>query len=125
MSEVQMYWSALVFDLAVPLSAIAVMLRVPRLRDRAVVVLGAISPLLVFYASVAVAYFLHPKQNVFAFYAMGGMTFFAYLVLLVMGFALAFIPKPANLYARFVMGFASVPLTYLIFLVASLTEGRA
>ena len=110
-----MYWAVWAFDLAIPVVAVTVMLRMPRWRKQAVVVLGAISPLLVFYASVAAAYVLHPKQNVFAFYAMGVMTFFAYVVMLVVGLALAFLSRPANLYARFAIGFASVPLTYVIF----------
>ena len=115
MSEAQMYWAVWAFDLAIPVVAVTVMLRMPCWRKQAVVVLGAISPLLVFYASVAAAYVLHPKQNVFAFYAMGVMTFFAYVVMLVVGLALAFLSRPANLYARFAIGFASVPLTYVIF----------
>lgn len=117
MSEAQMYWAALAFDWGVPLITAAVLVRRPRLRRYATVVLGALTPALVFYACVTIAYAFNPKDtdNIFAFYAMGVMTFFLYVVLFVAGLLLGLLPKPSNLYVRYALGlFVAPPLCYLI-----------
>jgi len=115
-SETEMLWGALVFELGVPTAAIMVMLRAPRLRKFVIVVLGAVTPLLLLYGAVAVAFLLSPsdKGSIFAFYAMWVMSFFAYAAILVGSIALAFVPRPSNLYARFFIGFASAPLSYAL-----------
>ncbi|OOG38175.1 hypothetical protein [Rhodanobacter sp. C05] len=119
-SETYLILGAAAFELGVPVAAIATMVRAPRLRKFAVVVLGAVTPPVLFYCLVAVSYFLNPAstENVFAFYAMSVMSFAAYVAFLLVGAALAFAPKPSNLYARFFVGFAFAPLScYLLNLV--------
>ena len=114
-SETEMLWGALLFELGVPSAAIIVMLRSPRLRKFVIVVLGAVTPLVLLYGAVVVAFLLNPnKGNIFAFYAMWVMSFFAYAAILVGSIALAFVPRPSNLYARFFIGFASAPLSYAL-----------
>jgi len=119
-SETEMLWGALLFELGVPSAAIIVMLRSPRLRKFVIVVLGAVTPLVLLYGAVVVAFLLNPnKGNIFAFYAMWVMSFFAYAAILLGGMALAFVPRPSNLYARFFIGFASAPLSYALLNIMS------
>jgi hypothetical protein len=119
-SETEMLWGALLFELGVPSAAIIVMLRSPRLRKFVIVVLGAVTSLVLLYGAVVVAFLLNPnKGNIFAFYAMWVMSFFAYAAILLGGMALAFVPRPSNLYARFFIGFASAPLSYALLNIMS------
>ena len=116
MSEGVMTVGAATIELGIPLLAIIALVRVPRLRRFAVVLLGAVTPAVVFYGLVVVTYLINPssQSNIFSFYAAWVMTFLAYVTLLVIGGALAFLPKPSNLYARFFVGFAATPLTLLL-----------
>ena len=120
-SETEILWRALSLELGVPTAAIMVMLRAPRLRKFVIVVLGAVTPFLLLYGAVAIAFLLNSSDrgNIFAFYAMSVMSFFAYAAILVGGIALAFVPKPSNLYARFFIGFASAPLSYVLLNIVS------
>jgi len=73
-----------------------------------------------FYGAVVVAFLFNPnKGNIFAFYATWVMSFFAYAAILLGGMALAFVPSPSNLYARFFIGFASAPLSYALLNIMS------
>jgi hypothetical protein len=68
-----------------------------------------------------VAFLLDPsaKGNIFAVYAMWTMTIFAYAAIVVGGVMLAFVPRPSNLYARFLIGFLSAPLSYVLLSILS------
>jgi len=120
-SETEMLWGALLFELGVPIAGIMVTLRAPRLRKFVILVLGAVTPVLLLYGAVTVAFLLNPadKGNIFSFYAMWVMSFFPYAAILVDGIALAFVPRPSNLYARFLIGFASAPLSYALLNIVS------
>jgi hypothetical protein len=112
MSEMQMLWASLAFEWTVPLVALCLMIRKPAMRRYISVLMGALTPMLIFYVCVAVAYALDPKDkgNMFAFYGMSVMTFYAYVVLLGVGLLLGFLPRPSNLYARYALGFVVAPL---------------
>eukprot|EP00456_Euglypha_rotunda_P052016 TRINITY_DN41956_c0_g1_i1.p2 TRINITY_DN41956_c0_g1~~TRINITY_DN41956_c0_g1_i1.p2 ORF type:complete len:101 (+),score=1.52 TRINITY_DN41956_c0_g1_i1:141-443(+) len=94
-----------------------ILVRVPRLRKFASVVLGAVTPLLVFFLFVSISYAINPssKENIFSFYAMWEMCFPFYAALFLVGLVLSFVPMPTNSYARFLIGCASAPVSYALF----------
>lgn len=108
LSEAQMNFGAILFELGLPVVAITIALRWPACRTFVVAILGAVTPALVFYAAATIAYCLNPadKGHIIAFYAMWLMSFFAYVVLFLGGLIAAFIPKPSNPYLRFLTGLA-------------------
>ena len=106
MSDEVLTIGAVTIELGVPLVAGLLFWRFPRLRPNLVVALGALTPALLFYAAMSIAYIANPEDtsNRFAFFAGWGMTFFAYLAILVAGIALSFAPWPRHLFGRFAMG---------------------
>lgn len=115
MTEQEMTWGAMLAELGIPvLIAIGLALR-PRYRQFLIVLLGAITPALVVYAWIAVAFVFGPtsKDAIFAFHAMWVMSFAVYAAIVVVGCALACLPQPRKLHLRYLMGLVSVPLGYL------------
>ncbi|EIL96478.1 hypothetical protein RHOFW104T7_00260 [Rhodanobacter thiooxydans] len=115
-SETYLTLGAVTFELGVPLAAIVVVAFVPRIRKFAVVLLGAVTPLLLAYAFIAASYFSAPAEpsGRFPFSAVWVMSFVVYLALVLAGTALALIPKPSNLYGRYFIGFLSAPICYAL-----------
>lgn len=115
-AEIYLTLAAIAFELGIPVAAMVILVRVPRFRRFATVVLGAVTPFVLFYGFVTVSYLLNPssKENVFSFYAMWVMTFMAYAALTIGGMLLALIPKPSNSYVRFLLGCASAPASYAV-----------
>ena len=112
---------AVLFELGVPVVAIVALVRAPQLRRYAAVVLGAVTPFLLAYGYVTILYFLDPANKDYAFSvrAMWMMSFLAYLLLVVGALIFALVPKPSNLYARFVIGFIAAPFSYALFTLAA------
>ena len=120
-SETYLTFGAAAFEIGVPFVAAFALAFVPRMRKFAVVLLGALTPLLIAYAFMATSYFLAPSvhSGTFPFSAVWVMSFVAYLALTLVGMALAFISKPSNLYARYLIGFLSAPICYALFTLVS------
>jgi len=121
MSEGFLTVAAMAFELGIPLTAVFVMFREPRLRKVASVILGSVMPLILFFAFVSISYAVNPsdKSNTFAFHAMWVMAFAGYAALLLFGLVLSFIPKPTNSWARFFIGCASAPVAYVLLRIVS------
>lgn len=104
------------FELSVPVAIAIAFVRVPATRKPVAVVLGAITPLVAAYACVALGYLLAPQENVWAVGAMWVISFVPFLACAVIGALLAFIDRPNHPFARFVMGFSSPLLVWLLVL---------
>ena len=120
-SETYLTLGAATFELGVPMAAIVAMVFAPRMRKFAAVLLGAVTPLLVAYAFLAGSYFFAPAEppGTFPFSAAWVMSFIVYLAFALVGAVLAFIPKPSNLYGRYLVGLVSTPVSYaLLYLVS-------
>ena len=120
-SETYLTLGAVTFELGVPLAAAVALAFAPRIRKFAVVVLGAVTPLLLAYAFITASYFfvhVEPSSRV-PFSAIWVMSFVVYLALALMGTVLAFIPKPSNLYGRYFVGFLSAPICYALLSLVS------
>lgn len=79
-------------------------------RRRTVVVLGALTPAIFAMAATAYMQFIDPTPGSMAVsgWVMG---FDAYAVTFVGGVLVSLIPRPANLYGRYLLGLASVPIS--------------
>jgi uncharacterized membrane protein len=117
MDDKQLSIAAALFELGTAVCALAFSLYAPKFRKTAIVVVGALSFPVVLYLFVATSYLLNPadKGNAFAFYAMWAMTFEAYLAVFAGAVILSLVPRPSNLFVRFALGVASVPVSYLLF----------
>jgi hypothetical protein len=92
-------------------------------KTKAVVILGALTPLLVVYAVISVAYLIFPrdKGDLFAFFAIWVVSFAFYAASALIGVAVSFLKWPAGMCARFALGLASTPVAYgAIFLLSML-----
>jgi len=120
-SETYLGLGAAAFELGVPVAAVVALAFAPRMRKFAVVLLGAVTPLLIAYAFMAASYFFARAEpsGRFPFSAVWVMSFVVYLALALVGAALAFIPKPSNLYGRYLIGFLSTPICYALFNLVS------
>lgn len=108
-----------VFILGSPLAVFFLWLRVPRLRGRLSVILGALTPAVMLCAYSTARYLFGPESESYrwAFYAQWAMTAPAYAVCLVLGIALSFLQRPARLAVRYLLGFVS-PLSVGLLLAA-------
>ncbi len=82
-------------------------------KPKAVVMLGAVCPLLCFYVFATIEYLISPKDPgaIFAFFAMWVMSFAVYAAAALLGLMIAFFRTPTKTYARFIVGLASLPLS--------------
>lgn len=80
-SETYLTLGAATFELGIPMAAIVAMVFAPRMRKFAVVLLGAVTPLLVAYAFLAGSYFFAPAEppGTFPFSAAWVMSFIGVL----------------------------------------------
>lgn len=115
-SETYLTLGAAAFELGVPVAAVVALVFAPRMRKFAAVLLGVVTPLLLVYAVAVGSYFFASAEpsSRFSFYAVWVMSFVVYLALVLVGVALAFIPKPSNLYGRYFVGLASAPICYAL-----------
>jgi hypothetical protein len=116
MSDSKLNILAGVFEIGMPLALVAAMIRRPSVRGRLAVLLGATVPFLLLYACISLAYFWNPsgRGNKFAFLAGWEMSFAAYVGAVLVGIGLSFVPRPRNLYLRFVMGCAAIPVGFIL-----------
>lgn len=112
MSEEALTIAAVAVELGIPLVATLLFWRRPALRPRLVVILGAITPVLIFYAAITVSFLIDSDDpgNRFAFFAAWIMSFFVYFAILVAGLLLSIVPKPIHLGGRYALGFVSPAL---------------
>ncbi len=77
-----------------------------KLRSHAIVVLGSIAPILVFYLGARIEFVRDPTDPSarFAFYAMWIMGFGFFLKCVAASSLISLIPKPASLCVRFLLG---------------------
>lgn len=115
-SETYLTLGAAALELGVPVAAFIALAFAPRMRKFSVMLLGAVTPLLVVYLVVAGSYIFTTATPAgrFAFHAMWAMSFAVYLALVLMGTVLAFIPRPSNLYVRYLVGLVSAPMSYAL-----------
>lgn len=115
MTEQEMTRGAMLVELGIPVLIVIGLVLRPRYRRFLVVLLGAITPALLAYAWIAVAYVVGPNSNdaIFAFHAVWVMSLAIYAAIVMVGCALACLPRPGKLYLRYLMGLVSVPLGYL------------
>jgi hypothetical protein len=115
MTETLMNIGAVTVELGLPAGLLILMALKPGIRPRAVVMLGAIFPLLCLYAVVAASYLSSGgTADIFSFYAMWIMTFAVYVAVAVGGLAVSFFRRPKNHWARFGLGVLSTPVAYLL-----------
>src|ERR1035437_2524500 len=103
MDERYLTIAAVLFEAGVPIVAALLLLRASKLRNYVVVVLGSVTPMLIIYAGIVIAYWVIP-YNVdvqFAFYAGWVLSFILYAVSFILGIVLSLIPRPSNLIARY------------------------
>ena len=118
MTETQMNVGAMAIELGLPLGLIVLMTLKPKVRPRAIVILGAVFPALCLYVAVTISYLIsRGKSDIFAFVAMWVMTFEVYVAAALGGFAFSFVRRPKGNLARFGMGILSAPLAYISFVL--------
>ncbi|WP_233840424.1 hypothetical protein [Dyella sp. 2HG41-7] len=127
MTETTLTIGAIALELGIPVGLLIFMALRPRVRPRAIVILGALFPALCLYGAIAVSYLIsREKSDIFAFYAMWVMTFAPYLAVALGGLALSFLRSPTNYWARFGLGVLTTPAAYIAFvLVAKVIPWRA
>ena len=122
MTETSLNIGAIAIELGLPVGLLVLMVLRPAVRPRAVVILGALFPVLCMYGAIAASFLVSQgKSGVFAFYAMWVMTFAPYVAVALGGLALSFLRWPRNYWARFGLGVLSTPVAYFAFtLIAAL-----
>ncbi|QNA87400.1 hypothetical protein G4G28_00975 [Massilia sp. Dwa41.01b] len=81
------------------------------MRHKAVVVLGALTPAILVLAYLAYPQLTEPAPGNMAS-ASWVMGFGAYVAILIGGIVLSFIPRPAHLPSRYLLGFALAPVLF-------------
>jgi hypothetical protein len=94
------------FELAFPALLAVATLRWPRIRRWSVVILGAVTPFLLFYAFTTVAFFLEQEAALLGFNAMWDLSLIPFALSIALGAALSIVPVPRTASARYVFGFA-------------------
>lgn len=114
--EVAMSIGAIVIELGLPVALLALAMFSLRLRPKAVVMLGALSPMLCVYGAIGFGYLFSWKNaDIFALYAMWVMTFAVYIGIALGGLAASFLTRPRGSFARFSLGVLTVPISYFAF----------
>jgi hypothetical protein len=105
---------AVVVELGLPIVLLGLNKRSHQAKAKAVVILGALAPLLVVYAVISVAHLISPrgKSDVFASFAIWVVSFPFYVASASIGVAVSFLKWPAGMRARFALGLASTPVAY-------------
>ena len=104
-------------ELGFPLLLALISARIPKVRKWAIVVFAATLPFIIFYFVVSLEYlFLTQRESkdLFTFYAMWEMSFFAYFVCVFVGGLLGFSARPINRYLRGLLGLTAPLLVYAL-----------
>jgi hypothetical protein len=99
---------AALFELGIPAALIVMFVRSPRSRRWAVVLLGGLLPWVCLYIYGYISHLVDPVHSNFGFYAMWVMSFFLYVVSLLVCLALSLVPRPRHLLVRFVASFVLI-----------------
>jgi len=114
--EVVMGMGAIIVELGLPVALLALAMFNLKLRPKAIVMLGALSPMLCVYGAIGFSYLFSWKNaDMFALYAMWVMTFAVYVGIALGGLAASFLRRPKGSFARFSMGVLTVPISYFAF----------
>lgn len=114
-----MTFGAAGFELGLPLLIALLYPRLPPLRSKLVVLLGALSPAVLIYVCL-IAEHLAAADDLggrWAFYAVWEISFFPYLAALIAGLAVSFASQPRTLIARYAMGFICALLAVIALLM--------
>jgi hypothetical protein len=105
---------AVVVELGLPIVLLGLTKRSHQAKAKAVVILGALTPVLIVYGVISVGYLIFPrdKSDIFAFYAIWVVSFAFYVASALVGVAISFFKRPAGMCARFALGLVSTPVTY-------------
>lgn len=102
-------FAAALFYFAVPAALIGIAFRYPSVRPRVASVIGALTPILLYFIAFSIVYLfanLGPEDT-WAFHAMWLMSFFAYVICVALGSVLAFIKWPAAVRERYAVAVIS------------------
>ena len=122
MSDTQLTVVAAVIDVGATTALALTHIRKPQLRHRTAVILGAVTPILLFYAYVAGGIALGRRDNgsLWAFYAMWVMTFWGFVASFLFGLGISLAPIPLNLYGRYAFGLVAVSALFGVPVVCAL-----
>jgi hypothetical protein len=110
-SEGMLKIGALVAGLGIPAALILLVRHSHRWRSQAVVVLGALTPLLVFFAVACIgAAVLSPPDSLGYYFVLRIVAFGFYVSILLLGICLSFLKRPISMWSRFALGMISAPL---------------
>ena len=110
-SEGMLEIGALVAELGIPAALILLVRHSYRWRSQAIVVLGALTPLLVFFAvSCIAAAVLSPPDSLGYYLVLGIVAFGYYVSTLLLGIFLSFFKRPVSMWPRFALGMTMAPL---------------
>ncbi len=103
------------FELGVPITLALIAALRPTLRKWIVVVLGSITPLLLFYVVTGIRYFAFTDTGAaLAFEPMWAMSFVPYIACLAIGCAIAMVRVPRGLSARYILGLIPTAVTAVV-----------
>ena len=110
MTDLYLTIAAAVFEVGTA-AAVLCAIVMGRMRPQAVVILGTITPAIVFMARIAYEQCTRPAigNMASAGWVMGSI---AYMLLLFAGIAISFVPRPSNLYARYLLGLGLTPVLF-------------
>ena len=119
MSEDALTIIAIAFEAGVPAALLWIYFRDNRFQSRLIVILGAITPMLLFYAAIIGVYLFdqNAPASKFSFAVVWMMSFFVYVLSLVAGALLSLLPWPSRMSFRFLAGFLVAPMTCAVVLL--------
>jgi hypothetical protein len=112
MSDAHLTYVAVAFELSALLVVAGLFLFVPVLRHRLAVLLGSLGVPMLFYVALFIQWVTSPPGSSIQ-WVTGGvwlMTLVPFVVPLLVGAILAFVPRPRNVWWRVVVGFICAPL---------------
>ena len=113
MDDETLTFVAITIELGLPVALVTLFVHRPTARRRVVVMLGSVTPAILFYLSgAAIAMFGSGRWDLWAFGAMWEMTLAPYIAIALVGWALCMLPRPNHLVGRYCVGLGAVPVGY-------------
>src|SRR3546814_19921070 len=99
-------YGAIAIEGLILMALVSLCIRSEKLRKHTIVVLGSITPILLFYLGAWIDFAHDPTDPSarFAFYAMWIMGFGFFFICAIVGSLIALLPRPTNLWLRFLLG---------------------